>query len=79
MKLYTNPGREQLAEAAEQLKSSERGRRTLTMLEPFLRGPASALDAKNRNALLTLMFGFYGSYPGTTLEVIEQDDLSATD
>jgi hypothetical protein len=79
MKLYTNPGPQQLAEAAEQLKQSERGRRVLVTLKAFLRGYASALDSKNRNALLTLIFGFYGSYPGTTLEVIELEDLPQGD
>ena len=79
VKLYPNPNPEILAEAASQLRGSERGRRVLGMLDPFLRGPASGLDANNRNALLTLMFGFYGNYPGTTLEAIELEDLPTAD
>ena len=71
--------REILKQAARRLARSERGIATMTALDGFLRGPARSLDNDSRQALFALLHGLYCSFPGTTLELLEEYTDSSHD
>jgi hypothetical protein len=57
--------------AVQHLKKSDKGRAAIRDLHTFLRNAGCALDTYNQRAVLTLLHGAFGAYPGTVLEKLE--------
>lgn len=57
--------------ATETLSRSQRGRAALTTLRTWFATEGLGLDAHNQDAVLTLLLGAWGRYPGTVREEIE--------
>lgn len=58
-----------LEAAIEQLCGSEKGRKALATLYPFVDASLS-LDATNKRACQVLLLGAWGAYPGTALDLL---------
>jgi hypothetical protein len=61
---------EDLLVAARRLCESRRGRNTLTHLLDWLDGEALGLDGENVRAVMTLLAGAFGRFPGSTREMM---------
>ena len=61
---------EDLERAASQLNKSERGRQAMRDLLSFLDNGAMSLDAKNGEAVITILRGAWGELAGTTKDAL---------
>ncbi len=61
---------ESIQAAVEQLNGSEAGTAALRQLNGLMGGPS--LDARNQAACATLLQGFWGAWPGTTRDLIQE-------
>lgn len=59
-----------LENAAEQLSHSSHGRQAMTDLLTFLDNSGLSLDGENRQHIITLLVGAWGSYAGTARDVM---------
>lgn len=66
------PAAEVLREAAEQLSRSDNGRDALRRVLDWLDNSGLSLDHHNQKAVRTLLEGAWGSYAGTTRDVMHE-------
>lgn len=62
---------EDLVNAARQLAREKVGRQSMRRLLAWLNDGGLNLDGQNRQAVMTLLCGAWGSFPGTARDVME--------
>lgn len=65
-------GQQDLFEAATHLSKTTRGRNALRALLAWLDDDGLGLDFTNKEAVLTLLAGAFGSYPGTARDAMRE-------
>jgi len=62
----------ELQAAAQQLVKSDKGRDAMRRVLDWLENSGLGLDVHNQVAILTLLAGAWGSYAGTTREIMHE-------
>jgi hypothetical protein len=63
---------QRLTNAVRQLSRSDKGRDALRAMLNWMNDTGLSLDQENQLAVITLLWGAWGSYPGTTRELMTE-------